>query len=326
MGQKGKVIGMNDQANKLREAIQNIKSEQQSKMRAEAISETPGDSRAGFIGKRITPAKVFTVTSGKGGVGKTNVTVNLAIALTEMGYRVALIDADFGLSNIEVLFGVMPKHSLFDVIHRDMGIMDVLCEGMMGIKLISGGSGIEELMRIDREHLPKVIANLSILDKEFDIILIDTGAGMSDVVISMALAADEVVLVTTPEPTSVTDAYTLVKTLLKKDKDKIIKIIINKADNPVEAIDALSRLIQVTGKFLDLKLLKLGYILNDSTVVKSVKQQQPFIVSYPKSQASKSIKTIAESLVSNAPGNDNVKSGGMAGFIKRVTRVFYFQH
>ena len=309
---------MNDQADKLRQAIHNIKTGDGSDISPVVDLEARQT--------RIRPAKVYTVTSGKGGVGKTNITVNLAIALSELGYRVVMIDADFGLSNIEVLFGVIPDHSLFDVIHNDKSINDILCDGPMGIKFISGGSGVEELMRIDRDNLPKVIANLSILDKEFDIILIDTGAGMSDTVISMALAADEIILVTTPEPTSVTDAYALVKTVVYKDKDKVIKIIINKADNPVEAIDVLSKLIKVTGEFLNLKLQKLGYILYDNTVVKSVKQQEPFIIGYPRSQATKSIKDMAESLMGGAPGMQPDRNTGMVGFIKKISRIFNMQY
>ena len=307
---------MNDQAEKLRQAIYDIKSGITE--RSQNVSVRDDDSVV-----KIRPAKVFTVTSGKGGVGKTNVTVNLAIAFTKMGYKVAMLDADFGLSNIEILLGVMPKYSLFDFIHRDMGIEDILCEGPLGIKFISGGSGVEELMKISMEHLPGIIANLSILDKDFDIILIDTGAGLSDTVVSMALAADEIVLVTTPEPTSVTDAYALVKTIAYKDKEKSIKIIVNKAENPFEAIDVLSKLILVAGGFLDIKLQKLGYILSDNAVTKSVKQQQPFILSYPGSQASNSVKRIAESLVSIEQGMDKKPNTGITGFIKKISKMFY---
>ena len=274
------------------------------------------------IKKKIKPAKVFTITSGKGGVGKTNITVNLAVALVEMGYKVGMLDADFGLSNIEILLGVSPKFSLFDFLHKDMSINEILCDGPMGIKFISGGSGVEELMKINAEHLPEIIANLSILDKDFDIILIDTGAGLTDTIVSMALAADEIVLITTPEPTSVTDAYALVKTIAYKDREKAIKIIVNKAENPFEAIDVLSKLIVVAGGFLDLKLQKLGYILSDGVVPKSVKQQQPFILRYPGSQASNSVRRIAESLISVQQGADVKKNAGITGFVRRITRVF----
>ena len=307
---------MNDQADKLRQAIHDIKLKNVRQLDVEPVNDST---------VRIRPAKVFTVTSGKGGVGKTNVTVNLAIALSEMGYKVVMIDADFGLSNIEILFGVTPEYTLFDVIYNDMSILETLCDGPSGLKFISGGSGIDELMRVDREDLSRIVANLSVLDKEFDVVLIDTGAGMTDTVISMALAADEVILVTTPEPTSVTDAYALVKTVVRKDKEKIVKVIINKADNPVEAIDVLSKLMKVTGNFLNLKLHKLGYILYDNIVVKSVKRQEPFIIGYPKSQAAKSMKYMAECLVNEASGTYPDRNTGMTGFIKRLSRVFNFQ-
>ena len=271
---------------------------------------------------KIRPAKVYAVTSGKGGVGKTNVTVNLAIALSGLGYKVVMIDTDFGLSNIEILFRVTPKYSLFDVIRNGMGINDILCNGPMGVKFISGGSGVEGLTRVSREQLPEIIANLSILDKDFDIILIDTGAGITDTVISMALAADEIILVATPEPTSVTDAYALVKTIAHRDKGKGVNIIVNKADSPIEAIEVLSKLIQVSGRFLDMRLQKLGYILSDNSVVRSVKQQQPFVIGYPRSQASSSIRRIAQSLASSHQGAALKEGAGIAGFLRKITRVF----
>ena len=311
---------MNDQADKLRQAIYNIKSEQKAETRISSSDESAETAA------EIVSAKVFTVTSGKGGVGKSNVTVNLAIALRNLGYKVVIIDADFGLSNVEILYGVTPKHSLFDFIHNNMGIDSILCEGPMGVKFISGGSGVEELMKVNIEHMPEIIANFSILDKDFDIILIDTGAGLTDTVVSMALAADEIVLVTTPEPTAVTDAYALVKTIAYKDREKIVNVLVNKADNPFEAIDILSKLIRVAGGFLDMKLQKLGYILSDNSVAKAVKQQQPFIMSYPKSQASSSIRRIAESLISVPQGENSRINSGIAGFFRRISKVFNMQY
>ena len=221
-------------------------------------------------------ARVITVTSGKGGVGKTNITVNLALALSKMGLKVVILDVDFGLANIDVLFGLVPKYTMLDLIHDEKNIFEVLTDGPDNIKFLSGGSGVEELIRLDRKKLRKFVSSIGLLDKLFDVILIDTGAGLSQNVMSFIMAADEVLLVTTPEPTAITDAYALVKMVSRRDKKKRINILVNKADSVREANEIASKICVVSEKFLSLKLLKLGYILDDENVTKSVKMQKPF--------------------------------------------------
>ena len=204
---------------------------------------------------------MITVTSGKGGVGKTNVSVNLALALSRMGLRVVILDVDFGLSNIDILFGIVPRYTLLDLIHDEKNIFEVLTEGPENIKFLSGGSSVEELINLDKKGLKKFVGNIALLDKLFDVIIIDTGAGLSRNVTSFLMAADDIVLVTTPEPTSITDAYALVKIVSKRDNKKRIHILVNKAENKREAENIADKLIAVSEKFLSLKLLKLGYIL-----------------------------------------------------------------
>ena len=230
---------MMDQAEKLRQVIEELKAKQLgSRM---AMPEPPV--------KRS--ARVLTVTSGKGGVGKTNVTVNLAIALSEQGYRVVILDADFGLANIDVLFGIVPQHTLLDVVRNRKNILEILTDGPRNTRFISGGSGVEDLLKLDRQQIARFIDNMALLDKLADIIIVDTGAGLSDNVMSFIMAADEVLLVTTPEPTSITDAYALIKMVSNRDRTKRIRLVVNRAENSMEANDVLNKLVLVADRFLD---------------------------------------------------------------------------
>ncbi len=300
---------MMDQAEKLRQIIDNLKLRQ-------AVSQ------ANLLNTlRKKSAKVITVTSGKGGVGKTNVTVNLAIALSEMGKRVTILDADFGLANIDVLLGIVPKYTLVDVIYDNKNILEVLSDGPKNIRFISGGSGVEELVKLDRIQLEKFLGNISILDRLSDVILIDTGAGLSDSVMSFVMAADEVLLVTTPEPTSVTDAYALIKMVSNRDKEKKIRVIVNRAENENEANDILEKLSIVTDKFLELKLEPLGYILNDEMVIKAVKMQRPFALSFPKCQASKHIKEISSKIIDSRNDKSGAEYTGIKSFVQRLVSL-----
>ncbi len=301
---------MRDQADKLRQIIDNIKIKQKA-------------SQQGFMKNvEAKTAKVITVTSGKGGVGKTNITINLAIQLSKRGQRVIILDGDFGLANIDVLFGIIPKYSLVDIIYNRKNILEVLTDGPNNIKFISGGSGVEELVRLNSIQLERFVQNIALLDKLYDVILIDTGAGLSDSVMSFVMAADEVILVTTPEPTSITDAYALIKMVSNREKEKVIKVIINKADSVDEASDIFNKLALVTEKFLTLKLQDLGYILSDEAVVKAVKLQEPFCLSFPKSHATKLIGEISEKIVQNNLNTGIEKNSGVKGFVNRLVRFF----
>jgi flagellar biosynthesis protein FlhG len=297
---------MKDQADRLRQVIENLRTRQASGQLA--VYQAPKEKKA----------RVITVTSGKGGVGKTNVTVNLAIALSELGFRVAVLDADFGLANIDVLLGITSQYTLVDLMHGKKNILEVLTDGPGRIRFLSGGSGVEELVRLEKEHLEKFLEHIKLLDKIFDVVLIDTGAGLSDVVMSFILAADEVVLVTNPEPTSITDAYALVKMVSNRNKEKIIKVIVNKAETADEAEDILAKLCIVAQKFLSLKLHPLGYILHDDVVVKAVKLQQPFSIIYPRSQPARQIKEITKKLADNWMDKPIDKNTGLRAFIDRL--------
>lgn len=295
---------MNDQAEKLRRIVKDLKEA--------AITGVKSDKKE--------PAKVITVTSGKGGVGKTNLTVNLAIALSRMGFRVAILDVDFGFANVDVMLGISTKYTLLELVRGERTIFEVLTDGPNNIKFLSGGSGVEELIQLDRAQVINFISNISLLDKLFDVILIDTGAGLSRNVMSFIMAADEVLLVTTPEPTAITDAYAMIKMISKSDKHKVVKVVVNKAESLKEANDILNKLTMVSDKFLSFKLQKSGYILNDDCVPKAVRQQKPFCLSYPKSHASHQVTELAMNLMyDNGSGDGSNSAGkGIKGFFSRL--------
>lgn len=297
---------MKDQADRLRQVIDNLKIKQ-AIYQASVTEQTVKRS-----------ARVITVTSGKGGVGKTNITINLAIALSELGLRVVILDADFGLANIDILFGIIPRYTLVDVIKNKKNILEILSEGPRNTKFISGGSGVEELVKLDREHLMKFVENISLLDKIADVILVDTGAGLSENVMSFVMAADEILLVTTPEPTSITDAYALIKMVSNRDKTKKIKVVVNRAENVNEANDILNKLVLVAERFLGLALEPVGFILQDDAVIKAVKQQQPFSISFPRCQATKYIKDISGKLLESNNNIQIIHDVGFKGFINRL--------
>lgn len=294
---------MIDQADKLRQIISNIKNKNAQVQVAPERDMSRRNSR------------VITVTSGKGGVGKTNIAVNLGITLSEYGFKVIILDADFGLANIDVLFGIVPQYTLLDVINNKRNILEILTEGPKNIKFISGGSGVEQLAKLDKIQLDKFIENIGLLDKLADFIIIDTGAGVSENVISFIMAADEVLLVTTPEPTSITDAYALIKMVSNRDESRHIKLIVNRAENQTEAENILKKLSLVAERFLSVKLSPLGFILNDEAISKSVRMQQPFTIAYPKGNPTKQIRDISKKLVQiRADGNQ----GGMKAFVSRL--------
>lgn len=299
---------MKDQAERLREIISSIKNYKEDEKNTVLLTEKPG-------------SRVIAITSGKGGVGKTNFTVNLGIKFAKMGLRVVIIDADLGLANVDVVMGKMSKYNLSDVINSNRDILEILEEGYEGVRFVSGGSGVQELVKLNKTQLVDLLMKLGKLDEEADVILIDTGAGLSENVISFVHAAREVILLTTPEPTSITDAYALIKTITGRDKTKNIKVVVNRADNAAEAFNILDKLNVVTQKFLGVKLHKLGYILNDACVTKAVKIQQPFVISFNRSEAAKNMDDIALTLMDNKELSSSSVSG-IKIFINKLTNLF----
>lgn len=246
-------------------------------------------------------ARVITVTSGKGGVGKTSISINLAIQLTRLGKKVVVFDADFGLANIEVMLGVRPQYNLADMMFRGKDLTDIITQGEEGISFISGGSGIQELASMNREQVIYLTSRLIALDKFADVIIVDTGAGISDSVLEFVLASTEVLLVATPEPTSITDAYALLKALNRKEEfvkeDTSIKMISNRVTSVAEGQSLYEKMSVVSDKFLNIPITYLGSVPMDEQISKAVMRQKPVSVINPEAPSAKAIKHIAETLL-----------------------------
>lgn len=266
-------------------------------------------------------ARVITVTSGKGGVGKSNLSVNLAIQLSRMGNRVIVMDVDFGLANVEVMLGIRPQYNLADMMFRGKTLSEIITMGPEQIGFISGGSGIQELSNLSQDQVLFLTHKLSQLDEFADIIIIDTGAGIGHNVMEFIACSSEVLLVTTPEPTSITDAYALVKALSQKDdfviQDTSIKFVANRVEHVKEGRELYHKFNDVIVKFLNLKLDYMGSILQDFNVSKAVMQQKPISVAYPHSPAAQCYQLLAQELM-RADAQQERRSGIAKLFAKMI--------
>ncbi len=240
---------------------------------------------------------IMAITSGKGGVGKTNITVNLAIALAKKGKKVLIIDADLGLANVEILFGMSPQHTMLDLLRSDVYVPDVVLNAPGNIQYISGGSGLERLSDLSAADRVTLLKKLSYCENLADIILIDTGAGVGSNVMDFLLAAEEVILVVTPEPTSMTDAYAVVKTYKHKKASPLVKLIVNRVYSQEEGLDVENKLIQTMRKFLAIPVEFMGMVYEDRNMVNAIKKQSPLLISYPNTIAAKCITAIATSIL-----------------------------
>lgn len=264
-------------------------------------------------------ARVITVTSGKGGVGKSNVSINLALQFRKMGQRVIILDADFGLANIEIMFGTVPKHNLCDLIYQGKNIKDIITWGAGDVGFISGGSGIVGMSNLSRDYLNYIIQNLVQLDAIADVIIIDTGAGISDAVLEFLVASGEILLVTTPEPTSITDSYSLLKALnrhprFSKENSKI-KVIANRVNKVSDGQSLFAKLEVVVSRYLKLPIEYLGAIPWDTQLSDAVMQQKPVSLSNPNAKSSLAFEEIATKLMGE---EKPVKKRGMAAFFSHI--------
>ena len=266
-------------------------------------------------------ARVITVTSGKGGVGKSNVSINLAIQFAKLGQRVIILDADFGLANIEIMFGTVPKHNLCDLIYQGKDITEIITWGPGGVGFISGGSGIAGLSNLNREYLTYIIQNLAKLDSMADIIIVDTGAGISDAVLEFLVASGEIILVTTPEPTSITDSYSLLKALNRHprfDREMTqIRVLTNRVENVQEGKILFQKLSVVVTRYLKLPLSYLGAVPQDALLSKAVMQQMPVSLQNENAKSTKAFYDISQILMFGESGA-NVRKRGMAGFFSHI--------
>jgi len=253
--------------------------------------------------QRQMTMRIIAIASGKGGVGKTSISTNLAIHLMRAGKRVIVIDADFGLANVELMLGVTPRYSFNDVLTGIVTVEEALTTGPEGVKFLSGGSGLTSLSNVSDAQMAVLLDGFIQLDTMADILLIDTGAGISKTVTNFLKASDETVIVTTGDPTAITDAYVLIKTIAEgQDPEQLsLKIIVNKVENLAEGLDVFQRLQRVCTKFLGVKPLHLGSIPYDKYLVRAVKAQEPVSMLYPKSDSNRTIEEISKRVLNYSP-------------------------
>jgi flagellar biosynthesis protein FlhG len=265
-------------------------------------------------------SNIIAVSSGKGGVGKTNIVTSLSYALINKGKQVTILDADFGLANIDILLGVFPKYNLKDVLSGDKSMKDILVTMPNGLNIIPGSQGIEEIANLDVDDKKRRLVECMQLRENTDFFFIDTSAGIHKNVIDMILASGRLIVVTTPEPTSITDAYSLIKIVLKKQPDKNISLIVNNVKSEKEGEEVYDKLNSVLKNFLTRDIDYFGHLVYDNTVVASVRKQRPFYENAPHSHASKCIDLMARKLVGSVK-HKTANTNTVYSFFKRLFLV-----
>ncbi|MBN2618865.1 MAG: MinD/ParA family protein [Spirochaetales bacterium] len=295
---------MADQAETLREFMksQNLET-------GTAVLEVANDSE-----KKKGKTRIIAVASGKGGVGKTNISANLAITYAKLGKKVVILDADLGLANVNVILGIIPKFNLYHVMRKQKTMEEIVYETEYGIKMIAGASGFSKIANLNEEERQNFINSFHVFS-DADILIIDTSAGVSDGVLSFLAAADDVIIVTTPEPTAITDAYGIIKVMSTEiDRtDLNIKLIVNRTQSVNEGKKVATRVINIAGQFLNQKIDYLGCVFDDIAVQNCVRKQKPFSIYEPKCKASMCLEHLVHRLE-----NIEYKEGkGINNFLKK---------
>ncbi|KPV60660.1 cobyrinic acid a,c-diamide synthase [Paenibacillus sp. A3] len=268
----------------------------------------------------VKPTRILAVTSGKGGVGKSNFTLNFALALQKKGFKVLVFDADIGLANIDVLMGITPKYNLYHLLKKEKTIWDIIHKGYNDLQFIAGGSGFNDLIRLSEEQLDYFQEQIGQLNGHADFIIFDTGAGLSKETLKFIVAAQETIVVTTPEPTSITDAYAIIKMVSAMDYDIRFRLVVNRVTDWREGRQTAEKISMVAKQFLNLDIPTIGYVLDDAAVSKAVKKQVPFTVAFPSSGASKSIYDLTDDFIANQKPAD-MSSGAVKGFLNRMIKL-----
>ncbi len=288
---------MADQAEKLREIMRNQDTTKT------AVSDSSQKA-----------SRIISVSSGKGGVGKTNIAINLALAYAKLGKKVIVLDADLGLANVNVALGVIPRYNLYHLIRQQKKMREILLDTSYGIQIVAGASGFSKIANLSEEERKGFISELYELSAA-DVIIIDTSAGVSNNVLTFVAASDDVIIVTTPEPTAITDAYGIVKIIATEidNLDLGLKLVVNRVKSVTEARKVAERVINIAGQFLNIKLDYLGFVYDDTLVQHAVIKQRPFLVLDPKAKASICI----DHLVRRLENIDFKEGGGIAKFLKK---------
>lgn len=281
---------MNDQATKLRQKVQ----------------------------QKENNTRIIAIASGKGGVGKSNITVNMGLALQEMGKRVLLLDADLGMANLDILLGLTPRYNLSHVLKGKCKFEDAVLNGPDGIDILPGTSG-DDLVNISSMEVKRLIEASSHMESNYDIIIIDIGAGIHYSVTNFIMACDEAIIVLTPEPTAIMDAYSLIKFLANQKSKSKIGLLINQTSSQKEGDNVANRMQKVIKEYLKTDIEIMGYIPYDEYVRQSVKAQTPFIISYPRSKAVDALRDVAARMLDRVQEEE---SRGMKGFIYRIVGIF----
>lgn len=268
------------------------------------------DNRSQSFSSQTKP-RVIAITSGKGGVGKTNAVGNVAIACQRMGKKVLIFDADLGLANIDIIFGLNPKHTIAEVIKGEKGLSQIIVTGPEGVAVMPASSGVQELVHLTEGQKINLLNEFDTLNNNFDILLIDTGAGISSNVIYFNLAAQERIVIVTPEPTSITDAYALMKVMFREHGTKSFLLLVNMVEDEKEARSVYQNLSKVVARFMGgISIDYAGFIPWDSCLQESVTRREPVVCCYPESSSSKSFKELAHYLVKQTdrrPIDGNIK-------------------
>lgn len=290
---------MFDQANKLRKMVRNIQQKERVSIQHQL--------------------KVLSVVSGKGGVGKTNISVNLAIALQQLGKRVLVLDADIGMNNANIIMGVEATKTLLDLLQDDLSLKDIIVKGPNGVDLISGGADLFYLEKLNENQQEEIIQSLDDL-QEYDILIIDNGAGISKHSLTFSILADEVILVTTPEPTAIADAYRVLKAISIYELKSKVKVVINQIHDIQAGEEAYNKLLRTSEQFLKIELEKLGFVFNDIRVNKAIMDQSPIIIKDPKAMASINISQIGTAILGDKEYRYNVSN--LKQFKNRLIKLF----
>jgi len=259
---------------------------------AESLRELVGNRNAGRL-----PLRVIAVTSGKGGVGKTHISCNLAVLAARAGRRVLVLDADLGLANADIVLGVAPHYHLGHLLEASASLDDILAEGPEGVRILAASSGVQELTHLDDAQKLRLVTALDAIEDRFDLVVIDCGAGIGDNVLFFAGAAQEALLVITPEPTSLTDAYATVKVLSQQAGVEHFAVVVNSAPTGAHGREVFGRLTSVTDRFLTARLTFLGHVPRDENVQRALMAQRPVVELFPRSLYSRALQDISRDLL-----------------------------
>ncbi len=299
---------MSDQAEKLRKMASSIRQQIEVEM----------------INKPSRQTRVIVISSGKGGVGKSTLALNMSLVLGAYKQKVILMDADMGLANIDIMLGIVPEYTIQHVLQGRKRLKDIIIDGPSGVKIIPGGSGINELANLNDNELSRLIQELGKVDGEYDYMIIDTGAGISRNVVSFLLAADDVIIVTTAEPTSLTDAYGLVKTIIRQSFDGKIYLIVNKVTNSSEGIMVAEKFRIACNRFLETDLIPIGNVVDEPAVREGIMRQEAFTQMFPQSTATKNIVSIIDRLMTgyDQQNSNPGRPGGVKNFFRKLSSIF----